>query len=117
MEMLEDKIKSHADFAAANQNGILLLSIIKSLPYLLDDCHKLNDVISEVMESFYHMRQGENESLQDYHECIKIHLAMMAEVGAAIASKNLISEVAALNGCLVATARDLSQAKNQAIAI
>ena len=98
METLEEKIKSHADFVAANQNGILRLQIIKSLTYSFEDHHKLSDTLSEVMECFYRMRQGENESLQDYHECFKTHEAVMEEVGAAIASESLISEVAALNG-------------------
>ena len=97
-ETLEDKIKSHGDFAAANQNGILLLQIIKSMTYSFEDCHKLSNVLSEVMESFYCMRQGENESQQDYHECFNSHVAMMEEVGAAIASESLISEVSTLNG-------------------
>ena len=55
-------------------------------------------MLSEVMESFYCMMQGENKSLQDYHECFKSHVAVMEEVGAAIASESLISEIATLNG-------------------
>ena len=63
------------------------------------------------------MRQGKNESLQDCHERFKSHVAMMEEVGAAIASEGLISKVTALTGRLVMTTRDLSEAKNQAITI
>ena len=87
-----------AKWPQSNQNGVLRLQTIKSLTYSFEDHHKLSDTLSEVMECFYRMRQGENESLQDYPECFKTHVAVMEEVGAAIASESLISEVAALNG-------------------
>ena len=36
-EALADKIKSHIDYVGANQNGILLLCIIKQLSYSFED--------------------------------------------------------------------------------
>ena len=52
-EVLADKIKSHVDYARANQNSIRLLEIVKQLTYSFKDRRKLSDALYEVMEDFY----------------------------------------------------------------
>ena len=65
---LEEHIKSHADYESASQNGIAFLRIIKQLTHSFEDRRKLADALCEVKEGYYRMRQGEHETLQDYHE-------------------------------------------------
>ena len=63
------------------------------------------------------MRQGEHESLQDYHERFKNHMAMMEEVGASFANTTHIDEIALKNGCTTANSDDVDMAMKEAIAI
>ena len=44
------------------------------------------------------MRQEEYESLQDFYEWFKNHVAMMDEVGAIFADDSLVGQVAMMNG-------------------
>ena len=52
-EALEDRLRSHKDFPAANNNGVALLLIIKHLMYSFEECCKLVDALMEVKEQFY----------------------------------------------------------------
>ena len=53
------------------------------------------------------MRQGEHESLQDYHEQFKNHMAMMGEIGASFADTTHIGEIALKNGHTTANSNDV----------
>ena len=114
---LEEHIKSHADYKSASQNGIALLRIIKQLTYSFDDRRKLADALCEVKEGYYRMRQGEHETLQDYHERFKNHMAMMEEVGASFADTIHIGEIALKNGRMTANSNDIDMAMKEAIAV
>jgi hypothetical protein len=63
-EALEDRLKSHQDFLAANKNSIALLIIIKRLTYSFEEWRKLVDALTDVKEKFYNFRQGQYMSLQ-----------------------------------------------------
>ena len=63
------------------------------------------------------MRQGEHETLQDYHERFKNHMAMMEEVGASFADTIHIGEIALKNGRLTANSNDVDMAMKEAIAV
>ena len=116
-DALADKIKSHIDYATANQDGIYLLRIIKQLTYSFEDRHKLSDALCDVMEGFYKLRQGDHEMLQDYYEQFKSHVGVMDEVGVVFAGSSLVGEVALSNGQGTATNSDHDEAHNQAITI
>ena len=91
-EALADKTKSHVDYARVNQNSIRLPQIIKQLTYSFKDRRKLSDALCEVMEGFYKLCLGEHESLQDYHERFKSHVALMDEVGGKFAGTSLVEK-------------------------
>ena len=114
---LEEHIKSHADYESASQNGIALLQIIKQLTYSFEDRRKLADALCEVKEGYYRMRQGEHESLQDYHEHFKNPMAMMEEVGASFADTTHIGEIVLKKGHTTANSNDVDVATRQAIAV
>ena len=95
---LEDQIKSHVDYAAASQDGVQLLQIIKQLTYSLEDCKKLSDALCDLREGFYQMRQGKYKSLKDFYEQLKNHVTMMDEVGAIFADDSHVGQVAMMNG-------------------
>ena len=67
-EALQDKLKSHTNFPEAYQDGIALLTIIKTIMYTFEECHKLADTLCDIKEMFYTFRQGKHMSLQRYHE-------------------------------------------------
>ena len=47
-ESLQDHLKSHQDFPAANKDGIALLVLNKSLMHTFQEQHKSSDVLTEV---------------------------------------------------------------------
>ena len=57
-EALKECLKSHEDFMDANQNGIGLLILIRSLLHTFEERHKLADGLSDVKMAFYKLRQG-----------------------------------------------------------
>ena len=63
------------------------------------------------------MRQGEHETLQDYHERFKNHMAMMEEVGASFASTIHIGKIALKNRHTIANSNDVDMATKEAIAV
>ena len=75
------------------------------------------DALCEVKEGYYRMRQGEHESLQDYHEQFKNHMTMMEEVGASFADTTHIGEIALKNGHTTANSNDVDMAMREAIAV
>jgi hypothetical protein len=80
-EALQDKlIKSHSDFPNAYQDGIALLTIIKTLTYTFEERRKLADALCEIKEMFYSFRQGQHTSLQRYHELFLGQVEVLEEV-------------------------------------
>ena len=90
MEALEDKVKSHKDFEAANRNGLRLLTIIKAITYTFKEQRKLANALTDLKETFYSMGQGRNQLLQQYHELFTNHIEVMESVGCSVADKSLV---------------------------
>lgn len=117
-DALQDKLKSHADFPKAYQNGISLLTIIKTLTYTFEEQRKLADALCDIKEMFYSFRQGKHMSLQRYYELFLGQVEVCDEVGVSIADESLVESLAASNGRAgFPTDRDLEEAREQALAI
>ena len=70
------------------------MCIINQLTYSFKDCRKLSDALCEVMEGYHKLWQGEHETVQEYHEWFKSHMATMDEVGGVFTGTSLVSEIA-----------------------
>ena len=57
-EALKERLKSHEDFLDANQNGIALLTLIRSLLHTFKERRKLADGLSDVKMAFYKLCRG-----------------------------------------------------------
>ena len=116
-EVLKERLKSHEDFLDANQNGIALLTLIRSLLHTFEERRKLADGLSDVKMAFYKLRQGKYMKLERYHELFLAQVEVMDEVGVTIPDSALIQHVAEQHGRGVATAADRAEAKQIALAI
>ena len=116
-EALKERLKSHEDFLDANQNGIALLTLIRSLLHTFEERRKLADGLSDVKMAFYKLRQGKYMKLEHYHELFLAQVEVMDEVGVTIPDSALIQHVAEQHGRGVATAADRAEAKQIALAI
>ena len=97
-EALEDRLRSHTGWLHAQQNGIRLLQMIKTITYTFEDRRYLPDAVLDVKEEFYRLTQGRNESLQRYYERFKNQVSVMDEVGVNIVDPSVTEFVAAANG-------------------
>ena len=116
-EALEDRLRSHHSYPGADQDGIALLSIIKTLLHTFEERQKLADSLAEVKEKFYSFRQGRHMSLQRYHELFLAQVEVLREVGVSVADSALIESVASSNGRRVPNKKDQADAQEQALAI
>jgi chorismate mutase len=114
-EALEDRLRSHHSYLAADQDGITLLIIIKTLLHTLEERQKLADALAEVKEKFYSFRQGRHMSLQRYHELFLAQLEVLREVGVSVADNALIEAIASSNGWRVPNKKDQADAQEQAL--
>ena len=116
-EALKEHLKSHEDFMDANQNGIALLILIRSLLHTFEECCKLADGLSDMKMAFYKLRQGKYMKLEWYHEIFLAQVEVLDEVGVSIPDTALIQQVAEQHGSGVPTAADQEEAKQIALAI
>jgi hypothetical protein len=117
-EALQDKLKSHTDFPNAYQDGIALLTIIKTITYTFEERRKLADALCDIKEMFYTFKQGKNMSLQRYHELFLHQVEVMDEVGITIPDESLVEAVAAASGRPgLPEDADWAAAREQALAI
>jgi hypothetical protein len=63
-DALMDKLRSHVDFPAAYQNGLALLTIIKSIIFTFEETRNQADELCGLKEMFYSFKQGKSMSLQ-----------------------------------------------------
>ena len=63
-DALQERLKSHRDYEDANQDGIRLLVIIRSLIHTFEENRKLSDAIMDVKEKFYKFYQGRHMTLE-----------------------------------------------------
>jgi len=116
-EALEDRLRSHQNFPATDQDGIALMMIIKTLLHTFEERQKLADALAEIKEKFYSFRQGRYMSLQRYHELFLAQVEVLREVGVSIADNALIEAIANSNGRRVPNKKDQADAQEQALAI
>jgi len=97
-DAFQEKLKSHPNFDSTYKNGIELLKIIKLLLYSNEQTsYQYNEVLA-IKESFNAFKQGNNMSLQRYHELFLYQLKVLEEiVGGKIADDELAKVVAQEN--------------------
>jgi hypothetical protein len=117
-EALQNKLKSHTNFPNAYQDGIALLMIIEMLTFTFEECPKLSDMLCEIKEMFYSLRQGKHTSLQRYHELFLGQVKLLEEVGVTIPNKSLVKLITTANGRAGAPDEaDWTAARKQVLAI
>ena len=116
-DALQERLKSHQDYQTANQDGIALLVIIRSLIHTFEENLKLSDAIMDVKEKFYKFYQGRYMSLERYHELFLAQVEVLDEVRITVEDEALVREVALQNGREVANEDDRTEARSQELAI
>ena len=116
-EALKERLKSHEDFIGANQNGIALLILIRSLLHTFEEHRKLADGLSDVKMAFYKLRQGKYMKLERYHEIFLTQVEVLDEVGLTVADTALVQHVAEQHGRDEPVAADHEEAKQIALTI
>ena len=116
-DALQERLKLHQDYQTANQDGIALLVIIRSLIHTFEENRKLSDAIMDVKKKFYKFYQGRYMSLERYHELFLAQVEVLDKVGITIEDEALVREVALQNGREVADDADRTEARNQELAI
>ena len=105
-EALKERLKSHEDFMDANQNGIALLILIRSLLHTFEERRKLPDGLLDVKMAIYKLRQGKYIKLERYHEIFLAQVEVLDEVGVTIPDTALMQQVAEQHGRGVPMAAD-----------
>ena len=116
-EALKECLKSHEDFIGANQNGIALLILIRSLLHTFEECCKLADGLSDMKMAFYKLWQGKYMKLEQYHKIFLAQVEVLDKVGVTIPDTALIRHIAEQHGRGVPIAADRDEAKQIALAI
>ena len=116
-DALQEHMKSHHDYQAANQDGIALLVIIRSLIHTFEESWKLSDAIMDVTEKFYKFYQGRHMALEWYHELFLAQEEVLDEVGIPIEDDALVMEVSEQNGRAMPNDDDRSEAHSQELTI
>ena len=116
-EAMKTRLQSHADFAAADQNGIDLLIIIKELIHSFEQHQYVPDAVCGAKEEFYRMYQGRNMSLARYHERFVNQVEVLDAVNADIVDRAVAQWVADRNQHVVPTVADRAEAKERTMAV
>ena len=116
-EALKERLKSHEDFIGANQNGIALLILIRSLLHTFEERQKLVDGLSDVKMAFYKLRQGKYMRLERYHEIFLAQVEVLEEVGVTISDTALVQHVGQQHGRDEPVEADHDEAKQIALSI
>jgi hypothetical protein len=96
-EALEDRLKSHSGWSAAQQDGIELLRLIKTITYTYEERCYPSEALLDVKEEFYSLRQGKFEPLQRYYERFMNQVSVMDEIGVTYVDEAQVKVVAAAN--------------------
>ena len=116
-DALQERLKSHHDYAGASQDGIALLVIIRSLIHTFEENRKLSDAIMDVKEKFYKFYQGRYMTLERYHELFLAQTEVLDEVGITIEDEALVDEIAGEHGRIEPNEADRREARDQELAI
>ena len=82
-EAIASKIKSSADFAAAENDGILLLKIVSRIMNNYEEYQNMTEALHDIVANFYLLKKGQNETMASYHERFKSHSDVMLQNGCA----------------------------------
>ena len=111
-------MKSRTEFPGAYQDGIVLLTIIKTLTYTFKEWRKLADALCDIKEMFCSFCQGKNTSLQRYYELFLVQVKVCEEVGVMIVDESLVEVIVESNGRAGAPSdADIETACEQALTI
>jgi hypothetical protein len=117
-DALHDKLKSHRDFSACNQDGIALLIINKALTHSFEDQLFLPDATATVIRKSYGLKQQESETLQAYHDRYLAQVQVLVKIGVSSAPSKVVDFVADKNGRhAAATDADVTEDKERYLAI
>jgi hypothetical protein len=115
-DALQDRLKSHDGFPGAQQDGLALLGIIKTITYNFEERRNIADALCDVKEKFYTLKQGPHTTLQRHYETFDRLCSVMDEVGIDIVDPALLSTVADNNGHADPTDDDREEAKQISLA-
>ena len=99
-DALQNRLRSHAGFADAQQDGLALLALIKTVTYNFEERRNVSDALCEVKERYYKFQQGAHTSLQRHYEAIDRLRAVMDEVGVDIVDPTPTMTASRPNRCL-----------------
>ena len=116
-DALQERLKSHCDYEAANQEWIRLLVLIHSLIHTFEENRKLSDAIMDVKEKFYKFYQGRHMTLERYHELFLAQVEVLDKVGITIEDDALVLEIGEQNGRVIPNDDNRVEARNQELAI
>ena len=115
-DALQNRLRSHARFTDAQQDGLALLAIIKTVTYNFEEGRDVADALCDVKEKFYSFKQGPHTSLQRHYEAFDRLRAVMDEVGVDIVDPTLLKSVADNKGNDPPTDDDHLEAKKISLA-
>jgi Reverse transcriptase (RNA-dependent DNA polymerase) len=110
-EALTSNIRSNNAFAAAQQDGIAMLMIIRDIMNNVEGHRNIADAICEMEETFYKMKKKKYESLQNYYDRFKSHVETMENAGCNFIHPGIANVVA------VAVPRAAPNAADEAAAV
>ena len=95
---VKTRLQSHADYEAANQDGIALLLIVKELIHSFKEHQYIPDAVCGAKEDFYKIYQGRNMPLARYHEHFVNQVEVLDAVNASVTDPAVLTWVATRNG-------------------
>ena len=116
-EALEDRLRSHNLFAAATNDGVNLLQIVKVMTYTVEESLFQPDLNMVLKERFYSFKQMRGVSLQQYYELFKTQVAVMDEMGIQLYDQRVAEQYAAEGNRTNPNDADRQKARDYALAI
>jgi hypothetical protein len=104
-------VESHAAHAAAQQDGLALLAIIRKITHTFEEQQKLSDALCDVKERFYSFHQKPGMTLQKHYEGFLDLVQVIESVEPSIMDNCLIKEIAVAAGRNLATSTDDDKTK------
>ena len=116
-EALEDRLRSHNLFAAAMNNGVNLLRIVKVLTYTVEESLFQPDSNMVLKERFYSFKQMRGVTLQKYYEMFMTQVAVMDEMGIQLHDERVAEQYARERGGTNPNDADRQRSRDHALAI
>ena len=114
---MESRLKSHANFEAAQGNGIALLLLIQQLMCSFEELRYPVDARHDLKKQFFSMKQG-GMDLKDYWNKFTTLVTVLDSVGITIPDEVLINEIATANARINApNEADRTEARERTLAM